>query len=126
MARPDPRPGSRRPAQQSAQLQRNALAPAIIAAITLLVAPAIIATDWFTVVRFVVAILALIIGWFAVQAGQWWWAVVAGAIAVLWNPVIPFAFDGLPWTIAQPLAGAALMAAGVLVTTTPPASAARG
>ena len=39
--------------------QRNALAPGLLAAVTLFVSPALVESDWFTVARFVVTILAL-------------------------------------------------------------------
>lgn len=69
--------------------QRNALAPGILAAITLFVAPALIAAGWGQVVLYIVAILAAIVGWSAVQAKQWVWVAVFAVIVVLWNPIYP-------------------------------------
>ena len=63
--------------------QRNALAPALLAAAVLFLAPVLLTAGWGIVVLFVVAILALIVGWFAVQARQWVWAAVFAVIAVL-------------------------------------------
>ena len=95
--------------------QRNALAPAMIAAAMLFVAPALLGGAWSAVVLFVVSILALIVAWFAVQARQWWWAPVFVAIAVVWNPVLPFAFEGPVWTAAQPVAAVVFLVAGALI-----------
>ena len=66
--------------------QRNALAPSLIAAAVLFLAPVLLTSTWSTVVLFVTAILAMIVGWFAFQARQWWWIPVFAAVAVIWNP----------------------------------------
>ena len=55
------------------------------------------------------AVGAAIVGWFAVQARQWVWAAVFAVIAVAWNPVFPFGFDGLVWSLVQPAAGRLLV-----------------
>lgn len=98
-----------------AMYQRNALAPSLLAAAVLFVAPVIIDTDWSLAVRFVATILALIIGWFAVQARHWWWVPVMLAIAVIWNPVYPFGFAGPLWSAAQPAAAVVFLAAGATI-----------
>jgi hypothetical protein len=103
--------------------QRNALAPGILAALVLVVAPALLASEWFTVIRFVVAILALIVAWFAVKARQWWWVPVLVAIAVLWNPVVPFAFGGAWWVGGQLVAAVVFLVAASNIRTPAPESA---
>ena len=95
--------------------QRNALAPGILAAVVLIFAPFVIETEWFTLVQYVVTILAAIVAWFAVQARHWWWLIVFVPIVVLWNPVWPFALGGQLWLAAQFVAAAAFIAAGVLI-----------
>lgn len=95
--------------------QRNALAPGLLAAIALFLAPLLIGTDWFLFIQYVVAILALIVTWFAVQARQWWWAPVFVAIAIVWNPIFPFDFAGPVWTAAQPAAAVVFLVAGALI-----------
>lgn len=95
--------------------QRNALAPSLLAAAVLFVAPALLESDWFLTVRFVATIFALIIGWFAVQARHWWWLPVLLAIAVIWNPIFPFAFAGPLWSAAQPAAAVVFLAAGATI-----------
>ena len=72
--------------------QRNAFAPGLLAAAVLFLAPVLMGGDWFTLVLFVAAILAVVVGWFAIQARQWWWVPVFAAIVVIWNPVFPFPF----------------------------------
>ncbi|MEW2012755.1 MULTISPECIES: DUF6804 family protein [Microbacterium] len=95
--------------------QRNALAPALIAAAVLFLAPTLQDSDWFAIVRFVVAILAAIAAWFAFQARQWWWIPVLATIVVLWNPILPFPFSGPVWSAAQPVAAVAFLIAGSLI-----------
>jgi hypothetical protein len=73
--------------------RRVALPAAILAALVLLVGAGIIDTEIFTVVRYVVSILALICVVLVVQARQWWWAIGLIPIAILWNPVFPIVID---------------------------------
>jgi len=98
--------------------QRNAFAPGLIAAVALFLAPLLIDGEWFLLIRFVVAILAVIVAWFAFQARHWWWIPVFAAIAVLWNPIFPLAFDGPVWTAAQPVAAIVFLVAGATIRTT--------
>lgn len=110
---------SSRPAP--ALFQRNALAPGLVAAIALFLSPLFPEGLGATIIRFVVAILALIVAWFAVQAKQWWWTVVFVAVAVVWNPAYPFDFEG-PWWIAAQFVGAVLfLLAGALIKVERPA-----
>jgi len=102
-------------ASPTPQTQRNALAPALLAAIALFVSPLFPEGIVATIILFLVAILALIVAWFAWQARQWWWTVVFVAIAVIWNPVYPFGFAGWAWTGAQFVAALAFIVAGILV-----------
>ncbi len=95
--------------------QRNAFAPALLAAAVLFLSPVLMAGDWYLVPLFVAAILAVIVGWFAIQARQWWWAPVFAAVAVLWNPVFPFPFTGPVWIAAQPVAAIVFLVAGAMI-----------
>lgn len=103
--------------QPPTTVQRNALAPGLLAAIALLLSPLLLDGGGATVIRYVVAILAIVVAWFGYQAGQWWWTVVFVAVAVLWNPVWPFDFSGTWWVAAQPIAGALFIAAGIFIKT---------
>jgi hypothetical protein len=96
--------------------RRTALAPGILAAIALLIGVALITSDGFTVIRYIVSILALIVAWFAWQARQWWWIVGLVPIAVLWNPVFPIDL-GQPdvWLGLQYVAVLVFIAAGILI-----------
>ena len=98
-----------------AGFQRNAFAPGILAAIVCLAGIPLIGGEYDLAIRFVVAILALIVGWFAVQARQWWWAPVMLTIAVLWNPLFPFPFTGPWWAGAHIAAAAVFIVAGALI-----------
>jgi hypothetical protein len=95
--------------------QRNALAPGILAAIALFLSPLFTEGTAATIIRFAVAILALIVAWFALQAGQWWWTVVFLAVAVFWNPVYPFAVSGVVWAAAGVVGGLLFITAGALI-----------
>ena len=99
----------------SPPVQRNALAPGLIAALALLVGAAVMDGGGFTIVRFLVSTLALIVAWFAIQARHWWWVPVFVAIAVVWNPIMPLPFEGQWWQGAQFAAALAFIVAGVLI-----------
>ena len=103
--------------REPSQYQRNALAPAILAAAACLAGIALVGHEYYQVVRYIIAILAVIIGWFALQARQWWWVPVMLAIAILWNPLYPFEFSGTVWDGAHIVAAAAFLAAGATIKT---------
>ena len=96
-------------------VRRLALAPGLLAAIVLIAGFALIGGTGFIIIRYVVAILALIIGYFAFQAKQWWWLPLMLAIAVIWNPVLPFGFSGIYWYGAQYLAILVFILAAILI-----------
>ncbi len=104
--------------------RRTALAPAILATITLLIGVAIISSGGFIVIRYLVSILALIVAVFAWQSRQWWWIIGLAPIAVLWNPV--YVIDLSPIDLGQPdlwlglqyLAVLVFLPAGILIKVT--------
>ena len=96
-------------------VRRLALAPGLLAAIVLIAGFALIEGSGFIIIRYVVAILALIIGFFAYQAKQWWWMPLMLAIAVIWNPVFPFGFSGIYWYGAQYLAVVVFILAAIFI-----------
>jgi len=101
--------------------RRTALAPALLAVVALLIGVALIEGGGFTVIRYIVSILALIVAWFSWQARQWWWIIGLVPIAVLWNPVYVIDLSpidlGLPdvWLGLQYVAAIVFIAAGILV-----------
>lgn len=96
-------------------VRRIALAPGLVGSVTAILSVFAIGTEWFFVVSFVIAVVALIIGWFAVQSRQWWWLPLPTAIAVVWNPVFPLAFADGVWLPLQYIAAAAFIAAGLSI-----------
>ena len=77
---------------------------------------ALLGSDTYTVIRFVVSILALIIAVFAWQAKHWWWIIPFVAIAVLWNPVLPIDVASADlWLGLQYIAVVIFMSAGILI-----------
>ncbi len=97
------------------EFRRTALAPAILATIVLIAGVALIETDSFLIIRFVVSILALITAVFAWQAQAWLYVVVLAGIAVLWNPVVPIPLDGQLGYAMHYLAGILFLIAGVRI-----------
>jgi hypothetical protein len=98
--------------------QRNALAPGILAAITLFVAPALIAAGWEQIVLYIVAILAAIVAYFAVQAKAWVWVAVFAVVVIVWNPIFPLAWPDdlrIAWIVAQPVAAIVFLVAGAMI-----------
>jgi hypothetical protein len=76
---------------------------------------ALIGTDSFLIIRFVVSILALIAVVFAWQASAWLYVVPLAAIAVLWNPVVPIPLEGQLGYGLHYLAGIVFIIAGVRI-----------
>ena len=97
-------------------MRRAALVPAMLGAMALLIGSALISSEGFTVIRFVVSLFALIVAVFAWQAGQWWFLIGLAPIAVLWNPVLPIDI-GLPefWLGLHFVAAAIFIVAGIRI-----------
>jgi hypothetical protein len=93
--------------------QRRALAPALLGAIVLLAGALLVGQDAYLYIRFAVSILALITAVFVWQAKQWAWLPVPVVVAVLWNPVIPFAFAGQPFRLGHVVGAVALLLTGL-------------
>ncbi|NQX11472.1 hypothetical protein HQQ80_07535 [Microbacteriaceae bacterium VKM Ac-2855] len=68
---------------------RMALAPGILAAVILLAGLALVGSEAFVWIQYPIAILAAIVGWFAIQGRAYWWLLGLVPILVLWNPVVP-------------------------------------
>lgn len=94
---------------------RPAFAPSLLAAIALFAGIGLIGNPWYLVIQFVVAILAIIVAWYAWQAAQWWWTIVFALIAIVWNPVFPLPFEGLGWVIAHVAVAGLFAVAGALL-----------
>jgi hypothetical protein len=102
-------------ANEPEPLRRMALAPGLLGAIVAIAGVFAIGNEFFFAVSFVIAVLALIIGWFAVQSLQWWWLPLPAAIAVVWNPVIPLALADAVWLPLQYAAAAGFIVAGLVI-----------
>jgi len=113
------------PTPQAPDFLRPALAPGLLGAVVLTVGAFLLDSSTFTVVRYVVAILALIMTVFAWRGRAWWAVVLLGAIAVLWNPVVVVPLSGQPWAAMQFAAAVVFIVAGVR-TKVPNAEAGRG
>ena len=102
------------------QQQRRALAPATIGTLVLLGGLLLVGQEAYLLIRFGVAILAVITAVFVWQAKQWAWLPVPLVIAVLWNPVLPFAFTGQPFRLGHVVGAVALLITGAFAKYTPP------
>ena len=94
---------------------RPALAPGLLAAIALLAGLALLSSDWFLAVRFVVSILALIMCVFAIRGRAWWTLPLLAAIAILWNPVIVVPLEGEIWQALQFIGALVTVVTGVFI-----------
>jgi len=92
-----------------------ALAPGIILAIVLLAGLALVDTDEYVFVICAVAILAAVMAWFALQARAWWWVLALAPLVVLWNPVLPFTFQGVIWSSLHLCGIGIAVASGLLI-----------
>ena len=94
---------------------RLALAPGLLSAVVLLAGVAVIDSDWFTIFRYAISILAAIVAVFAFQAKQWWWLPAFAAIVVLWNPIFPLSFEMLVWQVLHLAAAVVFVVAGLMI-----------
>lgn len=92
---------------------RSALAPGLLGAIALLAGLALLDSDGFIVIRYVVSILAIIICVFVIQAKSIWWLIGLVPIAILWNPVFVIELHGQGWVSAQFIAALVFIIVGV-------------
>lgn len=93
---------------------RSALAPGLLGAIVLMVGLSLLDSDAFTIIRFAVSILALIMIVFVIQAKAWWWLPGLLPVAVLWNPIVEFDLHGQVWVAAQFVAALLFIAVGII------------
>jgi hypothetical protein len=97
--------------------RRTALAPSIVAALSLIAAVLLIGSDGFTWIRYLASILALIVSVFAWQAGHWWWLIGLIPVAIAWNPIVPIDLSPPQFAIAAHyLAAGLFIAAGTLIS----------
>jgi hypothetical protein len=110
-------PSSRGPAGRypSRATSKMALAPGVLAALVLLAGLALVGGDAYDFVRYPVAILAAVMGWFAIQARALLWLIGLVPILVLWNPVLPFAFPDPVWSSLHLAAVGVVVAAGLII-----------
>ena len=102
-------------ANEPEPLRRMALAPGLLGVSVAIAGVFAIGNEFFFAVSFVIAVLALIIGWFAVQSRQWWWLPLPAVIAVVWNPVFPLALSDAVWLPLQYVAAAGFIVAGLVI-----------
>lgn len=121
MSRTPPRPA----ASQTPEFSRAALAPGLLGAIALLAGLALLESEWFIIIRFAAAILALVLAVYAYNAHSLWWLAPLVAIAVVWNPVYPLPLEGQGWQFLQ-LAGALVFVAAAFLIKVPVDSEAAG
>lgn len=93
---------------------RSALAPGLLGAIALLGGLALLDSDGFLIIRYLVSILALILCVFVIQAKTWWWLVPLVPMAVLWNPIVVLPLSGQGWVSAQFLAALVFIVVGIM------------
>jgi hypothetical protein len=92
---------------------RAALAPGLLGAIALLAGLALLDSDGFVIIRFIVSILALIICVFVIQAKAWWWLLGLVPIVIVWNPIVVLDLSGQGWVSAQFIAALIFIIVGV-------------
>lgn len=94
---------------------RPVLIPALIAGVILLVGVAPLEYGFYTVLRIAVTLAAVLVAAAAVRSRQLGWLAVAVAIAILFNPLIPFSLSKGVWVPIDLACAALLVLAGVFV-----------
>jgi hypothetical protein len=92
-----------------------ALAPGLLGAIVVLAGLALLDVSTFIVIKYATAILAAIVGWFAIQGRAWWALPLLVAVLAIWNPVLPFDFHGQWWVAGQFGAVIVFIVCGLLI-----------
>ncbi|BDI21328.1 hypothetical protein L3i23_01040 [Herbiconiux sp. L3-i23] len=75
----------------------------------------VIGTDGYTVIRYLVSILALIVAVMAVQSARWPWSIPVVVIAIVWNPVFVVPLEGTVFAALHIVAAAVFLATGLLL-----------
>ncbi|RLP74744.1 hypothetical protein D9V32_11940 [Mycetocola tolaasinivorans] len=86
---------------------RPALAPGLLAAIIMMATVALLESDLYYIVRFVVCILTVIVAFYAIRAERPWWLVGLVPVAVFINPIFPL--PDWPFTVEPGLVFALTM-----------------
>lgn len=110
-----PEPTGPRTQRDVPPFTRPALAPGLIAAVVLLACVAFLDAPAFVFARWGITVLALIVVVFAVRGRVWWAAVLTGAVAVCWNPVVVVPVPGEVWAALQIVAAALFVVVGIVV-----------
>ena len=108
-------PDKRASSAKTTKTYRPALLPALLGGTAVLLGLLLLGSEGYLGVRYTVSILALITAVFAVQARAWLWLPPLAAVAVLWNPVLPFEFSGQLWIAGHVLAAGVMLAAGFFI-----------
>ncbi|WP_286278743.1 DUF6804 family protein [Naasia aerilata] len=110
---------TRRTDQPPPQIRPGFL-PGILGAVVAFVGTGLIGSDAYLIIRFAISILALILAVFAGQGRKWLWLIPLVALAVVWNPVVPFGFSGPPWVLAHIAAAAVFLVVAFFLRTPAP------
>jgi hypothetical protein len=99
---------------------RPGFLPGILGAVVAFVGTGLFGSDAYLVILFGISILALILAVFAVQGRKWLWLIPLVALAVIWNPVLPFDFAGPLWLLAHLAAAAVFLVVAFFLRTPAP------
>lgn len=83
------------------EYSRAALVPGLLGATSLMIGLPLLDSEWFTVILFITAIMALILCVYAIQAKAYLWLLGLAPMAIVWNPILPFDLDGQGWLFLQ-------------------------
>jgi hypothetical protein len=103
------------PSAATTNFTRPALAPGILAALVLFAGLLLLESDAYLFIRFGVCILAVIVAFYAWQAGAWWWLIGLVPVAVIWNPAWVIELSGQGWVAIQYVAALLLIASGIFI-----------
>ncbi|MET0590897.1 MAG: DUF6804 family protein [Naasia sp.] len=94
---------------------RPVFLPALLGAVAVMTGLVFLEAGGYAIVRYAVSILALIVAVLAAQHGSWPWIIPLAVVAIIWNPVLPFAFSGVAWAAGHIVGAAVFLAAALLV-----------
>ena len=98
---------------------RPAMLPSVLGAVVLVATAPLVDTEWYTLIRYAVSVLALIVAVMALQHRRPWWALPMLAPALMWNPVLPLDLSADVWIAAHYLGGLLFLTVGLLLRVPP-------
>ena len=109
-----------RPAQVVIAMRIGVVIVCAVAAGLLLSATQKHAYSYYTMMRWIVTAIALLVAWYAYAAEIWWVIPVFVVLAILFNPIIPVTMTKKEWATIDKVSAVVFVVAGIVTAVWPP------